>query len=95
MELIEITNRETEKCVEAHVKNNLELDKFILKFDAKKMQEVDVLQKEVRRTQGNLFGYIQRLENIEEKLDHLLAEKYMKKKNPHDGPILPLDQFFK
>ncbi len=93
--MIEITKRETEKCVEAHVKNNLELDKFNAKYDAKKMVEVDTLHREMKQAQGSVFRYIQRLENIETTLDHLLAEKYMKKNNPHDGPILSLDQLLK
>jgi len=95
VELIEIAKKETEKCVEAHVKNSLELDKFLVRYDEKKMQEVDVLQKDVKKVQTNVFSYIQRLEDIEATLDNLLAEKYMKKENPHDGPILPLEQLFK
>jgi len=95
LELIEINKRETEKCVEAHVKNNLELDKFNMKWDYKKMEEVDVLYKEMRQAQESVFRYIHRLENIETTLDNILAEKYMKKNNPHDGPILSLDQLLK
>jgi len=95
VELIEIAKKETEKCVEAHVKNSLELDKFLMRYDEKKMQEVDLLQKEVKKVQANVFSYIHRLENIEATLDSILAAKYMKEKNPHDGPVLPLEQLFK